>query len=66
MHDLCKSITTAPPSRSSTSTTHAYDTLDVHTEKLRFGYEGILETVRSSLDITRTPELTVPDRPDLR
>lgn len=57
----------APPSRSTTSTsTHAYDTLDVHTEKLRFGYEGVLETVRSSLDITRTPELTVPDRPDLR
>ena len=62
MHDLCKSVLTVSPSRSSP---RAYDTLDVHTEKLRFGYEGILETVRILLDITRIPELPVPDDPNM-
>lgn len=64
MHDLCKSIATV--ASSSRSSNQAYDSLDVQTEKLRFGYQGILETVRTLLDITRIPELTVPDRPDLK
>ncbi|KAI8148240.1 hypothetical protein BJV82DRAFT_695055 [Fennellomyces sp. T-0311] len=41
------------------------DRLNTDTENLRFGYTGVLETVRTSLDSTRTPEIVVPDRPDL-
>lgn len=48
------------------STTGRDDALDVSAERLRFGYRGVLETVRSALDVTRLPELTVPERPDLR
>ncbi|KAI9251753.1 hypothetical protein BDA99DRAFT_487023 [Phascolomyces articulosus] len=41
------------------------DKLNTDTENLRFGYTGVLETVRTSLDSTRVPEIVVPDRPDL-
>ncbi|KAG2219538.1 hypothetical protein INT45_003103 [Circinella minor] len=49
------------------STTVAFesDKLNSDTENLRFGYTGVLETVRASLDSTRVPEIVVPDRPDL-
>ncbi|KAI9318238.1 hypothetical protein BX666DRAFT_2026646 [Dichotomocladium elegans] len=62
MHDLWTSITT--PSLAGSST-YAPDILNNDTERLRFGYDGILETVRITLDSSRVPEMTVPERPDL-
>ncbi|KAG1139751.1 hypothetical protein G6F38_009611 [Rhizopus arrhizus] len=41
------------------------DTLSAGIERLRFGFDGLIDKVRIMLDATRVPDHYVPERPDL-
>lgn len=41
------------------------DTLSAGIERLRFGFDGLIDKVRIMLDATRVPDHHVPERPDL-
>lgn len=62
MHEIMQEAMKPLAHKSNFSTS---DMLNTDTEGVRFDRTGVLETVRTALDTTSTPEMTVQERPDL-
>lgn len=44
--------------------TYQTDVLNMETERLRFGFGGVIEKVRIMLDSTKISELYIPENPE--
>lgn len=61
LNDLIQGCTTAPVNPCIYKT----DVLNMETERLRFGFGGVIEKVRVMLDGARVPEIFIEEQPDL-